>query len=314
LKAPDNDTDIEVWGPQGQAPACVRYTTGLAAGSGSSTFVVTDWDHDCDGFIDRECTANVGMLAPSYDDCLPLAYCGSDTATGMGGCTAPGPGSCFVAAEEVTEGCDVGVCSNNPGPDQLAPITCIPDDLTADEALCVLLDECQCMTPDDCALVGCNLSVDECAAVLSTPDIECQVPVDANNIMCPPVDGSGSGSGSDDIVLSLDDLEDDSLTEASLFSVASGSSTDINNVNVTFAGPWEITLARRGTSSTAGELTDLRVMLAIPNDFSTAYPGLSIVIDIQPSAAGCGTAPTCELAVHDGSGYHGCKLDHTGLN
>jgi hypothetical protein len=92
----------EVWAPTMGGQSCARFTDQDA--SGTTTFVVTEGDTDCDGFDDATVDCSIGY------------YCDPNAATPPNGTVDPCETACVAPAPvAMSTDCVIGACSNRAG-------------------------------------------------------------------------------------------------------------------------------------------------------------------------------------------------------
>ncbi len=163
LGAIESDHEVEQWGAPGDF-ACIRNTYDVP-GAQATSFIVREWDHDCDGVPTQLCPAGSEQVI----DCDPETYCvpGANE-------LCPVPEGCSMAAiNPTTSGemvCQLGTCSN-PGGQRTCEITTTAGGLPT----CIGQDMC------DVPLAQCDRRFASCAAIDANPDILCTIPAMTTN-------------------------------------------------------------------------------------------------------------------------------------
>ena len=156
LTAIEQDHEIEVWGAPGDF-SCIRNTF-VVPGDQATTFIVREWDHDCDGLPTQLCPATSAHVV----DCDPESYCVPDAqhdCAVVGACMAPA----MVADATGEMVCNFGTCSNAGG-----QRSC--NAATGTVGTCVSEAMCQV------ELTQCDRRLDQCAPIDAAPDVRRAIP------------------------------------------------------------------------------------------------------------------------------------------
>jgi hypothetical protein len=274
----ERDHEIEQWGTPGDM-GCLRSTLATDTTAQDTTFIVREWDHDCDGIQTKLCPASPSTVV----DCDPESFCVPSPTD-----DCPVAGACMQTAIPVASAseqvCSFATCSN-PGGHRL----CGPALATGFE--CISADMC------DVDPTRCDRRLDVCAFIdPPVADYRCDIPVSGDatsgRFLC---DTTATLS-----VPLMPTLADGVCPSIKTIVPKGSSQPEIGfGIAIDSLNPQVCNLILKPSAidpfHALGFLPTLRLLLELPGATST------MLLEVNGSKA-CGDTPACSVGSGSGSG------------